>query len=161
MDLIDEAEKKISEASNKIFSLGDLLKREFPPISWVVDKLIPRQGLVALSGIPGSYKSWLAQYIALHVAGGKSLFSRFNSQPGSVLIIDRENNYALIQSRFQQLGADKELPIYFYDSDLAVENDSSIEEIVQIIQDKKLLLVVIDSLIRIHRQNENEKNREV
>lgn len=144
---------------NSITSLDDLLSREFPPVEWLVNKLVPDKGLVALSGLPGSYKSWITQHLALAVSTGTPLFDNFTTQQGNVLIIDKENYLSLVQKRFKLLGALPGLGIYFWEKEFFIEDEEMIKEICDFIKQKKIRLVIMDSLIRIYRnKDENSSN---
>ncbi|MGA2910490.1 MAG: AAA family ATPase [Candidatus Microgenomates bacterium] len=145
--------------SELVLSLGSILSTKFPPISWLIDKLIPQEGLVALSGTPGSYKSWLSQQIAISITKGEALFGKFPSNSGGVLVIDKENSNSLIQKRFKLLGANGELNIYFLNRDFFVEDDSLINEVCKFVSEKQIKLVIFDSLIRIYKgKDENNSN---
>ncbi len=157
LDIVESEE--ILEEPSIVFDLSTLLKKEFPPVSWRVDKLVPDCGLVAISGLPGSGKSWITEHLALAVASGTPLFGKFETQEGSVLIIDKENNISLIQKRFKLLGGLEGLGVYFLNREFFVEEDQLIEEIVSLIQKLKIKLVIVDSLIRIYRnKDENSSN---
>jgi archaellum biogenesis ATPase FlaH len=158
VSLVDRMLAEVEEttaAKSKIITLGDLFKKEFPPVSWLVDRLIPKQGLTALSGPPASYKSWISQYLAIRVAEGKDLFDRFETEQGSVLIIDRENSFPLIQSRFKDLKGSEILPIFFLDLDFSIENKTYVDLVVNEVKERNISLVIIDSLIRVHEEDEN------
>lgn len=144
---------------NLISSLDSILQKVFPPVTWVIDKLVPSCGMVALSGAPASYKSWISQLMAISVASGTKLFDKFDSIKCGVLIIDKENNQSLIQQRFKLLQADNDLEIYFLNEDFYVENDELLNKVEEVIKDKKIKLVVFDSLIRIYKnKDENSSN---
>lgn len=59
------------------------------PTQWLVDGLIPQQSMTALYGRPGSYKSFVALYIALAVSCGMACFGR-SAVPGPVVYIMAE-----------------------------------------------------------------------
>lgn len=141
-----------------VFTLENLLNREFPDTGWVVETLIPAQGLVALSGAPGNYKSWITQHLAISVASGTQLFDKFSTNQGSVLIIDKENNLRLVKQRFEALQCQSSLSIYFFDLELidfTTENQDSLDLVCNFVSNNDIKLVIIDSLIRSHKQDEN------
>ena len=141
-----------------LFSLSDLYSRQFPDTEWIVESLIPAQGLIALSGAPGNFKSWITQSLAISVSSGAPLFDHFDTSKGSVLIIDKENNLRLIKERFTALGATDNLDIHFFNLesfDFLTENLETVELIIGVIRDLQIKLVIIDSLIRAHKQDEN------
>lgn len=153
-----EAKQPLEEPSI-ISSLNSLLAKDFPPVQWLIEKLIPQQGLVALSGLPGSYKSWITQHLALAVATGTPLFGHFETQEGKVLIIDKENQPSLIKQRFNLFGALEGLEIYFLEREFLIEDEQLVDQISEIVQKLGINLIIIDSLIRIYRgKDENSSN---
>jgi hypothetical protein len=140
------------------------METEFPDQEWLVDGVIPDKGLVCLSGMPSSYKSWFGFYLALCVMKGDAVlkqpisgFSGWETSKGAVLFIDKENIEKQIQERMKMLGAGEEMKnCYFLQGNFTTENLHSLAEVVEFIREKKIKLVVIDSLIRIHSRNENE-----
>jgi hypothetical protein len=147
-----------SRTNKPFFTLDELFGRDFPDVGWVISPLIPSQGLVALSGAPGNYKSWITQQIAICVATGTPLFDNFETTQGSVLIIDKENNLRLVKERLVSLGAQSKLNIFFYDLefvDFLTDNQDCIEIVCDIVRENNIKLVIIDSLIRSHKQDEN------
>ncbi len=141
------------------FDLTSLLNREFPPTEWLVESLIPLDALVAISGMPGSYKSWIVEHLALSVATGTTFLGKFSSMEGAVLIIDQENHLSLVQKRFKLLGGLEGLDIYFLDSEFDIDNEDIIREVCTFIADNSIKLVIVDSLIRSYRKkDENSSN---
>lgn len=93
--------------------LKDLLNEQFPPEVWVVDQLVPDEGVTIVSGSPGSFKTWLVMEIAVKVAQGKAAFQRYNTKQTGVLVIDEESGKRRLQKRFKQLGATEDTSIHF------------------------------------------------
>jgi archaellum biogenesis ATPase FlaH len=141
------------------FDLSALLAKEFPATEWLVESLVPMNGLVVIAGAPGSYKSWIVEHMALAVSTGTTLFGKFGTIEGGVLIIDQENHLSLVQKRFRLLGGVEGLEVYFYGADFFVEDEETVAEVCKMIQDNSIKLVIIDSLIRSYRnKDENSSN---
>lgn len=155
LETIEEMDNQIRTMKEVVLSLDDLISKDFPPQSWVVEKLLPKQGLVALSGPPGSYKSFLSMLLASKVAEGSDFFT-FPTDQGAVLFIDRENHFSLIQKRFKSISENSRLPIYWLDLEFNVSDQAQVALVLEVIKTHKIKLVIIDSLIRIHNENENE-----
>ncbi len=156
----NKSEKKpMYEKMPIIYTLDFLLTQNFPPMEWVVDHLIPAQGLVALSGMPGSYKSFITEYLALCTATGTPLFGKFETRQGKVLIIDKEDQPRMIKQRFKLLGATNRLDISFLSYDFFIEDENLVINVCNEIETQSISLVIIDSLIRIYKgKNENASN---
>ena len=87
---------------------ADVLKhRQFAPLKFIVDSLIPT-GLTILAGAPKARKSWLAVDIALSVARGVAcLDERKNLCPeGAVLYLALEDSERRLKDRLGQMLGD-------------------------------------------------------
>lgn len=143
---------------------GNFMKKEFPEQKWLIEGVIPEQGLVCLSGMPSSYKSWFEFYLTLCIMRGESVLPDpsngrlgWKARKGKVLIIDKENIEAQIQKRYQMFGAGEEMDnCYFLQGNFTTENIKVLASAVEFVRAHKIDLVVIDSLVRIHSRNENE-----
>lgn len=147
------------EPDNKIGfrSVGDILAMEFEEDEWLVENLLPLPSLVALSGMPGDFKTWITMHLALCVARELPVFGKFPSSQGSVLVIDEENHLRHLQKRFQSLGFRAEDPIkYLSLTDFKADNQKRVGEIRASIKENKFKLVIVDSLIRVHDADEND-----
>lgn len=141
-------------------SLGELLSRDFPANKWVVDRLIPHEGITILSGAPASYKTWFVLRIALDIANGEVLFGQFQCQQANVLIIDEENHLRLLQERLRLLGASQESPIYFLSQKgFLVSNESAVEKVLEICREKDISVIFMDSLVRVNNAEENDSHQ--
>ncbi len=121
---------------------------------WLVDKLIPSAGITIISGDPGSYKTWLLMEIARCVSQGEKLFGTFDCTQGNVLVIDEENNTRLLKERYALLGVKADASIF-----LSIRNSFQVEtdmdDLLNLVKEKQIKLVCIDSLVRIHGKEEN------
>ena len=140
----------------RLISFEELLKREFPPNKWVVENLIPENGITCISGKPKAGKSILSLHLAVSLATGKKLFGEFNVEQGSVLLIAKEDPERLIQERLKKLTEASTLPIYFYNSPhLFLDSDKYLNELQENIKKYSVKVVIIDSFRRIFRGEEN------
>lgn len=165
---IEEPEKprKKDDTADLIkFIAGDkFMETVFPDQEWLVEGVLPDRGMVCLSGMPSSYKSWFGFYLALCILRGSSVLEEpikgrpgWKTDKGAVLFIDKENIEKQIQQRMTMLGAGAEMKnCYFAQGDFTTENLHSVAEIVRFVKEKKIRLVIIDSLIRVHARNEND-----
>lgn len=83
----------------------ELQTKEFPPIQWIVEPLIP-EGLTILAGKPKLGKSWMALDVALAVSIGGVAFGNIDCEGGSVLYAALEDNQRRLQGRISQLLAE-------------------------------------------------------
>jgi RecA-family ATPase len=158
-DELSETAKRKAEKHDRLQPIGikEILLTEFPENEWVVEKLIPKNGTSIISGYPGSFKTWVTMQIAIAVAKGEKLFSVFACSQAPVLIIDEENNIREIQKRLMILGANADLPIdILYQKNFKVNDKADLEAVLEICKAKKIGLVIMDSLVRIHDNDEND-----
>jgi len=149
----DSAEK----SKPQLWTVGDILKHDFGEQQWIVDSLISKQGIAALSGNPGDYKTWVTIHIALCVSRNLPVFGKFETTQGAVLMIDEEDHLRVLKERLKSLGVNEKDGIhYFSQSGIQVDDESAREMIIEIIKDKNIKLVILDSLVRVHSQKEND-----
>jgi hypothetical protein len=132
-----------------------------PPVTdWLVEGVLAAGDVTLLMGDPGLGKSWLTMSLATAVANGDDEWlNKAVHKQGPVLYIDEENPLDLIYSRFKRLGLTEEGVKnlhYLYRPGVWVNKDPDAfyEEAVAI----EPALIVIDSLSRIHNEDENSSS---
>lgn len=84
-------------------SAQELQHLEFPPVSWIVNDLMP-EGLTLLAGKPKLGKSWLALQISQAVASGAEVLGRPVTS-GTVLYAALEDNQRRLKSRLAKTNS--------------------------------------------------------
>lgn len=135
--------------------LKDLLNEEFPPEVWVVDQLLPDEGVTLISGSPGSFKTWLYMEIAVKVAKGEPVFGHFKSKQTGVLVIDEESGKRRLQKRFVQLGATEDVPIHYLSRVGYKMSELYVNAIAQKARELGTGLIVFDSFTHFNSADEN------
>lgn len=79
-------------------SAADLMVKEFEPIQFAVDKILP-SGLTIFAGSPKAGKSWVMLDICMAVAAGGPGLSSLATDQGCALYLAREDTYRRLQSR--------------------------------------------------------------
>lgn len=87
-----------------LFSAHDLSERQFDPLQFIVNGLIP-VGLTVLAGAPKAGKSWLSLDIALAVAKGTAVLDEalYRCPKGAVLYLALEDSDRRLQDRLTQM----------------------------------------------------------
>jgi len=153
----DFTEIEETEKDFHIWSIKEILSHDFGKEEWLVEPLIPLQTITALSGDPGSFKTWLTLELAKCVALGVPFLGHFPTRQGSVLIIDEENHLRHIKKRLQQLQLPKDIAIFYISqNEIKIDNLKDLKKILRIVKEKQILSVIVDSLIRIHSGDEND-----
>lgn len=139
----------------KPISLSDLLSKKIPPTRWLVDKLIPTNGISCISGVPKTGKSLFSLDLAYAVANGVNFLNKFKSKKGSVLIVNKEDSERLLQERMRELSS-KSKEIYFYTSpNIYFDTDKYLRAVESFVNNNNIKLLIIDSFRRSFRGEEN------
>jgi hypothetical protein len=75
-DALDEGDREVTAATGALVVRGDSDIEHMPPIAWLADSVIPREGLCAIYGAPGSGKSFVAIDLAFAVTTGVAWLGR-------------------------------------------------------------------------------------
>lgn len=156
-EVLPGASVMTSESKPRLWGIREILSQDFGEEEWLVESLISKQGITALSGNPGDYKTWVTIHIAICVSRCLSVFGKFQATKGGVLIIDEEDHLRLLKRRLELLGATETDNIhYISQGGIKVDTPASIGMIVDIVKEKNIKLVILDSLVRVHQQEEND-----
>lgn len=133
------------------------LTKEPPPVRWVVDGMFCRGDVHLLIGEPGIGKSWLTMALATGVA---DKWDNYLGKPirehGRVLYVDEENPADLIFDRFAKLGLDTTSARNIrYINNEGLRLDKNPEILVEEALEYDPALIILDSLSRLHTQDEN------
>jgi len=135
--------------------LVELFDMSLPEPEYLVDKLIPEGAITIISGTSGSYKSYACLDMAIAIAEGKPAFGHFETKKTGVMYIDEENGLRLLKKRLEQLGADRNLDIYFQSYKGFVVNEDNIDNLIWDCTTNNVGLVIFDSLVRVNQGDEN------
>lgn len=139
-------------------------------IDWLIDGIIPPQSSGLLVGDGGTGKTWLALDLALAVATGTSWMGEFKAHQGTVLVVDEENAELMLRERLYMLLEGRGLKpdnvgIYFlvgeginlspHEQRGKLAPSESYTKLLNTIMLLKPVLVIFDSLTRVHTSNEN------
>lgn len=153
-------------------TVGQLMAEDLI-VEWTVDKIIPARTGGALVGPSGVGKTWVLLDLALAMTTGGKWLGRFPVKQGTVAIIDEENARPMIQQRIRKLarcrGLDAralaDLPLHLLIGKEVDFTPRTVKGQLEFTQDHYKLveslktigadLVIMDSLTRIHRVDEN------
>lgn len=148
-------DEEIKKESVQFIKLSELMQKKFPDTQWLVEYLIPKNAITAISGSPASFKTWIILEIANKISTGKKLFNKYETTKCGVLIIDEENGERLLQMRFNKINIIADSNIYLSSlNNFKVEN--GVDKIIDFCHSNNIELIIIDSLIRIHSNDEND-----
>lgn len=160
----DILEKRLKEIEQEVkkeillepISLANFLEQKFSSSGWIIQSLVPADSIVVFSGDPCSYKTWIALSIAKAVASGKPLFDKFSVSQRNVLVIDEDNSSRSLNQMLQKLKVNPNLPIYILtQKGFRIDKKNCLEALIKAIEKLNIGLIIFDSLVRIHRKDEN------
>ena len=88
-----EKTKKRQQVRRPIQSPREVFEAE--PIEWLVEGLIPKIGVGLLSGASGSFKSYIAGYLALCISAGRPVSDRCSTTQGPALYTAHEGRIGM------------------------------------------------------------------
>lgn len=131
-----------------------ILAMNLPKNRYIVDKLIPEEGITIIGGKANTYKSWLSYAISKAILTEDKLWGTFETTKKRILIIDEENTMQRIQRRLRMVFAGNEDKL----NDLVIVNNSLMKindkkwtrAIEELIEATKPTLVFVDTMARIY-----------
>jgi len=152
-----ESGMQIDLSQIKLWSIADILTHDFGEQEWVVESLIPKQGMTAFSGNPGDFKTWITIHVAISISRGVAVFGKFPTTQAGVLVIDEEDHLRVLKKRLKLLGATETDNIHYLSQNgIKMDDDKTRDAILDIIKEKNIKLLILDSLVRVHSGDEND-----
>ena len=157
MDEFDKIENEIKNShkfKEKLISYKDFMAKELPEDRWIAEGLIPF-GITILSSSPGQFKTFLLLELSKQIVEGKPAFGHFKTEKLNVLFINEECSERTFQDRLKIIKGTGE-NIYLTNLAGFKLNPANMTELLDICKEKKIGLVIFDSLTRIHDFQEND-----
>ncbi len=150
-----EMEKRLG-VSLRLTTLSDVF--EYPEPNFVIDQILIEGTVSVLGAYTGVGKSITALSIIKSLLTRNHLWGKYQVlKTGPVLLVDEETPKSFLRERIEKMGFDKTLPFYFlHFQDVRLDRDDCFNALMTRIEEIKPVLVVIDSLIRVHRQKEDD-----
>jgi hypothetical protein len=141
-----------------LYSAQDLAVQEFPEETFLVEGLIPLGGLVLLHGKRGIGKSQFSMTLGHAITNGLPLFNKFSTTRGKVILVQIDMTPQLTQLRLQKLWGVYEMDgmYWWLEPSMDVKTWSKSHPLINHITELEPVLVVWDTLRKIHRMNENQ-----
>ena len=126
-----------------------------PQYEWIVDGMIAKGDTTLLVGEPNVGKSWITLSLAVAMANGDDKWINWDlNNHGKVLYVDEENPHDVVYHRLKQLGA-KDFDNLRYLHRQGVRLDRRFDRFLDDAIAYQPALIVLDSLTRLHTQDEN------
>ena len=169
-DLLD----KVDPLKYSLLSHQQLIQLPIPPTQWISGMLIPNPGLVAISGKPGSYKTFFAIWLGLRAGMGKPLFEEHDepffsdelatAPMGKVptLFVEEENTKQTMKERALGFYGFGSAPVddmfYLVDEGFKFTDERWRNELIRIIEERGIKLLIVDpfsSVMGLDNENDN------
>lgn len=137
----------------KPITFEELMAKQFPKETWLLEGLIPENCITMIVGSPASFKTYLLLDLVICMASGEKFLGHFEAKKSKALFIDAEIGERMLQDRIRKLTDKKDLGIEILS--LSEFRISDTDEIIDYCQEKGIEVIIIDSLIRIHSNEEN------
>lgn len=126
-----------------------------PEYEWIVDGMIAKGDTTLLVGEPNVGKSWITLSLAVALANGDNKWINWDlNHHGKVLYVDEENPHDVVYHRLKQLGANNFDNLRYLHRQ-GVRLDKRFDRFLDDAISYQPSLVVLDSLTRLHTQDEN------
>jgi hypothetical protein len=133
-----------------------LLMPESERPTFLVESLIPENGITAIAGHPGCGKSWLMLELAKSVATGQKFLNEFETKQTKALVVDEESGKWEMRRRLELLGYTNELDIYFCcQREFKLDKRDSVSRLIEICQENEIGLIILDPFAALHSGVEN------
>lgn len=141
----------------KFLSLDEIIATDYPKEQYFVERLIPKDAITCIGGLPATMKSYFSNYLALRVVSGKDVLGLYKTEPANILFIDKENKLSRIKDRFLRLGigSNEAKKIFYLSSNFIIDNDHDLSASIAFIKDHNIKLTFLDTLVRVHNHEEN------
>ncbi len=174
MQLYEKDSQEPAPLTYMLLSHQQLIELPIPPTQWISGMLIPNPGLVAISGKPGSYKTFFAIWLGLRVGMGKPLFEErdepfFAEGLGAALMgkvpalfVEEENTKQTMKERALAFHGFGSAPVddmfYLVDEGFKFKDERWRNELIRIIEEREIKLLIVDpfsSVMGLENENDN------
>jgi hypothetical protein len=159
--IIQEYEQALKEDRDiKLYTFEDLKNIQSPKQKWIVEGLVPEEGIALLAGKRASYKSWQALEMAKAISLGQPFLGKFQTKKVGVWIIDEENGLQTLKERLEKLvDNNTNLEGVYFSSFEGIKLDRQdwFEKVrKKLSEHPEIKLIIIDSFRRVSGIEEND-----
>jgi hypothetical protein len=166
-DFIEEKERALEEA---IWSDAKLLESDLPPVEWLIPRMMPSPSIMAISGVPSSYKTWFAMWMGRRLAAGRKLFDECDMEPFfenvdqppvRVLFVEEEMNKRQVKGRASVMASfDRESFYWLIGSGFKVTDPAKMEMLATYMKKMKIKVLFLDPFSSVFGMKDENNNAE-
>ena len=145
----------------EVMTVAQFLGAGSDQIDWCIEGILPSEGVGILAAPAGYGKSWMTLDLALECCLGGNWLGKFPAKKVKVLYFDEESSPPLLRKRLNKLLIGKGVTKETLDIELVVGQGLCFSDQFSVLQLRELMikhqpgLVIVDSLIRVHKAEEN------
>jgi uracil-DNA glycosylase family 4 len=151
-------------AGIRCMALGELVSSKIYQPEWVIQGLLPKQGMIQIAGHPGVGKTTLALQLAAQVAVGKPFLGEWEvPKPRRVLYLQADNPPGMIHDLVADLlkrepAAAWEVYMVNELEPIHIDHDSGFEKVAELCRVYKPDLLIFDTVRDFHTADERDPN---
>lgn len=152
---VDDEQPKPLSRKKKLYSLAELI--DLPEPEWLVERAVPKNGLVVLYGPPKSAKTFLALDMALSVGTDQEQLHGFQCKSGKVLYVLAEGGAPMMGNRARawlQCKGKSDADVAVLPSSILLSSKKSVDGLLEL-AGNEWDLVIVDTLARCMDGDEN------
>lgn len=150
----------------------ELFNADLPDPEWLIKNILPKPGLIAITGKPGSYKTWFTQWMIQRLAHGKQLFDRYeeegcwfqdsHTRPINVLFIEEEMSRRQIRKRMVDTKTFGPCENFYWNisGGFDLQDPNIMQQLTSFIKEKKIEVVVFDPFTSCTKMKDENSNSE-
>ncbi|OQX50275.1 hypothetical protein B5M47_04025 [candidate division CPR3 bacterium 4484_211] len=143
----------------KIYDTYKWIKERPPEIEWLINKLLPKDEVLLISGETGVGKSLLRTQLAILFAKGGGEFLGYKVTGAPVLVVQHENSIAgewrRIHKLAQSIGVYNEKRFLLNQAMYSIPNAKEAKRLEGVVKASGAEVVIYDCLATLHTSNEN------
>ena len=143
----------------KIYDTYKWIKEKPPEIEWLIDKLLPKDEVLLISGETGVGKSLLRTQLAILFAKGGGEFLGYKITGAPTLVVQHENSIAgewrRIHKLAQSIGIYDEKRFLLNQAMYSIPNAKEAKRLENVVRASNAKVVIYDCLGTLHTCNEN------
>ncbi len=155
-DKVESKEKEAKGINYRLTTLDEVF--EYPEPTYLIDPILMEGSVSVLGAYTGTGKSIAALSIMKSILTGEALWGKYHAaKTGPILLIDEETPQSFLRERATKMGFSPGLPFYLlHFQDVRLDKDDFFNALMERVEEVRPVLVVIDSLIRVHRMKEDD-----
>lgn len=155
---------KVSETAEapklEIIRGEELFSMDIPEPEFLVENLVPKNGITMIVGEPNSHKSWIMIEIAQMVIRNQLVFGKFTTTKAKALYIDLDSSISEMRRRVGKTKGEEPNGIDFMRwSGFRIDSKENLRELLRVVKENDYSLVIFDSFRDVWDGNENDSQQ--